>query len=100
LVASSPSTGIVGGIDRATWTFWQNQAYGAVTNGGSDARLPQQRHFPAHPGSTMGAANFTQVQLQKRPRGARFSHVHRNVPETLRRLKRYSGVTSIFSRIT
>ena len=37
-------------------------------------------------GSTMGAVNFPQVQLQKRPIGARFSHVHRNVPGMLRRL--------------
>lgn len=37
LVSSSPTSGIVGGIDRATWTFWQNQAYGAVTNGGAAA---------------------------------------------------------------
>jgi len=37
LVSSSPGSGIVGGIDRATWTFWQNQAYGAVTNGGAAA---------------------------------------------------------------
>jgi D-3-phosphoglycerate dehydrogenase / 2-oxoglutarate reductase len=36
-------------------------------------------------GSTTGAVNFPQVQLQKR-RGARFSHVHRNVPGMLRRL--------------
>ena len=25
-VSSAPSTGIVGGIDRASWTFWRNQA--------------------------------------------------------------------------
>jgi D-3-phosphoglycerate dehydrogenase len=37
-------------------------------------------------GSTMGAVNFPQVQLQVRPTGARFSHVHRNVPGMLRRL--------------
>jgi D-3-phosphoglycerate dehydrogenase len=37
-------------------------------------------------GSTMGAVNFPQVQLQKRKLGARFSHVHRNVPGMLRRL--------------
>ncbi len=37
-------------------------------------------------GSTMGAVNFPQVQLQARPVGARFSHVHRNVPGMLRRL--------------
>jgi hypothetical protein len=37
LVATSPTSGIVGGIDRATWTFWQNQAYSSVTNGGAAA---------------------------------------------------------------
>ena len=37
-------------------------------------------------GSTMGAVNFPQVQLQKRPHGVRFGHVHRNVPGMLRRL--------------
>ena len=37
-------------------------------------------------GSTMGAVNFPQVQLSLRPAGARFSHVHRNVPGMLRRL--------------
>ncbi len=33
LVASSPTTGVVGGIDRAVWSFWQNQAWSAATNG-------------------------------------------------------------------
>jgi len=37
-------------------------------------------------GSTMGAVNFPQVQLPARALGARFSHVHRNVPGMLRRL--------------
>ena len=37
-------------------------------------------------GSTMGAVNFPQVQLPTRPIGARFIHVHRNVPGMLRRL--------------
>jgi D-3-phosphoglycerate dehydrogenase len=37
-------------------------------------------------GSTMGAVNFPQVQLQVRPLGARFSYIHRNVPGMLRRL--------------
>jgi D-3-phosphoglycerate dehydrogenase / 2-oxoglutarate reductase len=37
-------------------------------------------------GSTMGAFNFPQVQLQARSLGARFSHVHRNAPGMLRRL--------------
>ena len=35
LVASSPATGIVGGIDRATWSFWQNIAYSSATDGGA-----------------------------------------------------------------
>ena len=37
-------------------------------------------------GSTMGAVNFPQVQLQAHPLGTRFGHVHRNVPGMLRRL--------------
>ena len=37
-------------------------------------------------GSTMGAVNFPEVQLHLRPSGARFSHVHRNVPGMLRRI--------------
>jgi len=35
LVASSPATGVVGGIDRATWPFWSNISYSAATNGGA-----------------------------------------------------------------
>ena len=34
-VADSPSTGVYGGINRATWSFWQNQAFSGVTNGGA-----------------------------------------------------------------
>ncbi len=37
-------------------------------------------------GSTLGAVNFPQVQLQPRPSGTRFIHVQRNVPGMLRRL--------------
>lgn len=33
LVASSPSTGVIGGIDRSQWAFWQNQTWSASTNG-------------------------------------------------------------------
>jgi hypothetical protein len=33
LVSTSPTSGVVGGIDRSQWTFWQNQAWSAVTNG-------------------------------------------------------------------
>lgn len=35
LVSTSPTTGTVGGIDRATWVFWRNIAYSGVTNGGA-----------------------------------------------------------------
>ena len=34
-VADSPSTGVYGGINRATWSFWRNQAFSGVTNGGT-----------------------------------------------------------------
>lgn len=37
LVAASPTTGVVGGIDRASWSFWRNIAFSAVTNGGAAA---------------------------------------------------------------
>ncbi len=35
LVADAPTTGTVGGINRATYSFWQNVAYDATTDGGS-----------------------------------------------------------------
>ena len=34
-VADSPATGTYGGINRATWSFWRNQAFSGVTNGGA-----------------------------------------------------------------
>jgi hypothetical protein len=34
-VPDAPTSGTYGGIDRATWTFWQSQKYSGVTNGGS-----------------------------------------------------------------
>lgn len=34
-VADSPSSGTYGGINRATWSFWQNQAFSGVTDGGA-----------------------------------------------------------------
>jgi hypothetical protein len=37
LVADAPTTGVVGGIDRAQWQFWRNQSFSAVTNGGGAA---------------------------------------------------------------
>jgi hypothetical protein len=35
LLASSPSTGTVGGIDRSLWPFWRNYAFSAATDGGA-----------------------------------------------------------------
>ena len=35
LVADAPSSGTVGGINRATWQFWRNQKYRTSTDGGS-----------------------------------------------------------------
>lgn len=35
LVADTPTSGTVGGIDRATWTFWQNESFSGVTDGGA-----------------------------------------------------------------
>ncbi|MFC0283890.1 phosphoglycerate dehydrogenase [Camelimonas abortus] len=37
-------------------------------------------------GSTIGAVNFPQVQLPTTPHGARFIHVHRNVPGVMLRI--------------
>jgi hypothetical protein len=34
-VSIAPSVGVVGGIDRATWGFWRNQTFDAVTEGGA-----------------------------------------------------------------
>lgn len=34
-VPDTPTTGTYGGIDRATWTFWQSQRYRGVTDGGA-----------------------------------------------------------------
>lgn len=45
LVSDSPSTGTVGGIDRATWQFWQNIAYSASTNGGAAATSANIRRY-------------------------------------------------------
>lgn len=33
LVADSPATGTVGGIDRASWAFWRNQVFDATSDG-------------------------------------------------------------------
>lgn len=48
LISTAPSSGTIGGIDRATWTFWQNVAYSAVTDGGAAASAANiQRYMNA-----------------------------------------------------
>lgn len=37
LVADAPTSGTVGGINRATYSFWRNQKFQATTDGGSAA---------------------------------------------------------------
>lgn len=45
LVNTAPTSGVVGGIDRATWTFWRNFAYSALTNGGAAATSATIQHY-------------------------------------------------------
>lgn len=35
LVSSTPTSGTIGGINRANWSFWQNVFFSGLTNGGS-----------------------------------------------------------------
>lgn len=35
LVSTTPSSGVVGGIDPSVWAFWRNVAFSGVTNGGA-----------------------------------------------------------------
>lgn len=37
IIADSPATGTVGGIDGATWSFWRNISFDATTDGGAAA---------------------------------------------------------------
>jgi hypothetical protein len=45
LIASSPSSGVVGGIDRSTWVFWRNIAYSGLTNGGAAVTAANIQHY-------------------------------------------------------
>ena len=45
LVNTAPTSGVVGGIDRATWVFWRNFAYSATTNGGAAATSANIQHY-------------------------------------------------------
>ena len=37
MIKATPTTGVVGGIDRATWSFWQNQTFDFSTDLGASA---------------------------------------------------------------
>jgi hypothetical protein len=45
LVATTPTAGTVGGIDRATWAFWRNIAFSAIGNGGAAATSANIQHY-------------------------------------------------------
>lgn len=45
LVADAPTTGTVGGINRATWAFWRNQKYQTTSDGGSAASAANIQRF-------------------------------------------------------
>lgn len=44
-VSSSPTSGIYGGINRATWTFWQNQRFRCTTTGGAAASAANIQNY-------------------------------------------------------
>ena len=41
----SPDDSVIGGIDRATWVFWRNVAFSAVSNGGAAATSANIQHY-------------------------------------------------------
>lgn len=45
LVSKTPSSGSVGGIDPATWTFWQNIKYAAIADGGAAASAANMKGY-------------------------------------------------------
>lgn len=45
LVANTPTSGTVGGIDRSVYPFWQNVSYSSVTNGGAAATSANIQHY-------------------------------------------------------
>lgn len=45
LVADTPTSGTVGGINRATYSFWQNVSYDATTDGGAAATAANIQNY-------------------------------------------------------
>lgn len=48
LIADSPSSGIVGQINAATWDFWRNYSYDATTDGGAAATSSNIQTYMTH----------------------------------------------------
>jgi hypothetical protein len=44
-ISTAPSSGTIGGINRANWTFWRNATFGAVANGGAAATSANIRGY-------------------------------------------------------
>ena len=59
LVADTATSGTVGGIDRASWTFWQNQVYSFATNSLSAGASTIQ--------TAMNQLYFSQVRQADKP---------------------------------
>lgn len=45
LVSKTPTVGVVGGIDPATWEFWRNIKFAAVADGGSAASAANMKGY-------------------------------------------------------
>jgi len=74
-VASTPTSGTYGGINRATWSFWQNVSYDATTDGGAAATASNiQKYMDAvaiqlvrgkdRPNLIVADANYYSLYLQ------------------------------------
>jgi hypothetical protein len=56
-VSKTPATGVYGGIDRATWPFWRNQAFTATALGGATTAANIQSYFNTVYASTVRGAD-------------------------------------------
>jgi hypothetical protein len=60
LVSSAPTTGTIGGIDRSAWSFWRNQAFSGLNNGGAAITTANIQSY-------MNRLYLTQVRGADRP---------------------------------
>jgi hypothetical protein len=59
-VSKTPTTGVYGGIDRATWTFWRNQA---SVSGGTTASNIQSRFNSMYASTCRGADHIDLIMV-------------------------------------